>query len=1062
MRMPNDYNSSDTMQPPQILAIISGGLIVLGLFLPWIQSFLGTLSGFDILRKSIEDDPKALLVLIPSLIGIYAIFASIYKQNPKTYGVPSLIVFAYLLFKILSGASKLGVSAKDLDDAFELLIKVIGIGLHLTWVGLFGLCIIGFVYKLPTKSIHLLDEDQSQENEIDKELSAIIDTHKIKIEREPDNINILYEYAEFLFLKKLYDDAIAVLHKIIILDKGNIQSNKLLYQCYKSNNEREKALNQGLKLLNIPIDEADIFRELSDIAGDKKEDLKNAIIFINKALSLDSDNKQLLLKKAYLQNKNNNKSETFYTLKKAYQIDPKDKEVRLNLGLSLYQLEKYESALTLYKKLLGELLKDGNDYLKCLIYCILSENKLDPSKDVFRIYKSYLNLDNIMGLAIENENDLADFSISYANYCMQEKHFKEAISLYDKAKSLNRIEEADKGKALVLYHHAKELFGKSNIKDAEVKIKQAIQLDDKNEYVELLGSIDKLNKKRATKLKFAISFALIIVVIGIGIWYAAHGDLRLKLNTKADIRLLKGNKHIASLNKVSEFNMNHLQVGNYKISIESEGYENKSQEIKIGWLSKTNEKVDLVPKLGSVKIDSRPNNMDIKVDGAFVGKTPKIVKDLLAKNSIFELSGNGYYWGKKIKVKKDAILDLGRPICDFSLGHMQSNEIINPEIEKASYYADFGKQNGGWGKIGSKYVFGRVENGHYVYGTNNYGSRFYWGSNCESYGDYWYGAKVKKVSKGYNNEYYGICFKVDYIPKRKNKYDNRWSFFGINDKGKYYLQIDSRNETQNGKLNTSFNNSQVHLAVECKGNIINCYVDGKKVATQTTRNGCAGTGTIGLGIDSSKITVEYDDLYVKQIKNYRELGDVIYNEKFNKLNKKVTDKYNSKYLKLDQDKAKYINWKSWVWNSFDEIEDGNYSIAMTTKAIGEKAEWGPIFMADYLTKYDGNQEKVTSYCLGFKINKNKRWTIFAYNRSKNYRMDELRSGGCNEIKPLGENIIRVDKYNRELRFFINNQYVAYLNIDCKDLSKHHFGNKFGFYVNTGEAHFDDIKVHKLI
>ena len=39
--MQSDFNKNSTMDTAQILACISGGLIAIGFFLPWIQIFFG-------------------------------------------------------------------------------------------------------------------------------------------------------------------------------------------------------------------------------------------------------------------------------------------------------------------------------------------------------------------------------------------------------------------------------------------------------------------------------------------------------------------------------------------------------------------------------------------------------------------------------------------------------------------------------------------------------------------------------------------------------------------------------------------------------------------------------------------------------------------------------------------------------------------------------------------------------------------------------------------------------------------------------------------------------------
>lgn len=124
----------------QIVAIIAGALIIIGFFLPWFSLTIffneHSATGSGLFIDSFKGGLETLPVILPVLIAIYAIIASIRKLNTKIYAAPSIVIIAYLLYELLSGIIR---GKGDLSDFFNFL----RIGFHMTWIGLLLLAIFG-------------------------------------------------------------------------------------------------------------------------------------------------------------------------------------------------------------------------------------------------------------------------------------------------------------------------------------------------------------------------------------------------------------------------------------------------------------------------------------------------------------------------------------------------------------------------------------------------------------------------------------------------------------------------------------------------------------------------------------------------------------------------------------------------------------------------------------------------------------------------------------------------------------------------------------------------------
>ena len=94
--------TSAQFNPLSTIPIALGALVVGALFMPWV-SFLGTISGLDLIRAGSElEIQNSWMIAIPAVIGVLAIVISALRAEPLVYGLPAIGVLVVVIYKLLS------------------------------------------------------------------------------------------------------------------------------------------------------------------------------------------------------------------------------------------------------------------------------------------------------------------------------------------------------------------------------------------------------------------------------------------------------------------------------------------------------------------------------------------------------------------------------------------------------------------------------------------------------------------------------------------------------------------------------------------------------------------------------------------------------------------------------------------------------------------------------------------------------------------------------------------------------------------------------------------------
>jgi tetratricopeptide (TPR) repeat protein len=194
----------------------------------------------------------------------------------------------------------------------------------------------------------------------------------------------------------------------------------------------------------------------------KTKDYSKAIALLKKAEAIDSTNSKALNYLVLCYRKQNNKAGLSETLRKLVRLQPDNYSVQIELGTTLFSLEKTSEATECLEATCKRHPK------KVEAHILLADIYALNGKQNGRF--SHLK----KALAINPEN--ADVQISLGKFYMEQKNYETALPYIKKALAINPEHPE------ALYNYSRYLLLQSNIDDALTYIKHAIKNDSSNPF----------------------------------------------------------------------------------------------------------------------------------------------------------------------------------------------------------------------------------------------------------------------------------------------------------------------------------------------------------------------------------------------------------------------------------------------------------------------------------------------------------------------------------------------------------------------------------------------------
>lgn len=202
---------------------------------------------------------------------------------------------------------------------------------------------------------------------------------------DPLNLDLLYEYAQFLFNNLLFKEAITISYKILALNENDGVAMELLYKSYSKLNMLKETLDIGKQLLAEKPTDIFLLQELAEIAG-KLNNSGLETEYFNRILVIQPANTAALFNKAQNYLAENNLEQATKIFTNLHKEGQNDRITTIYAGIGKVMDGNYTDAIKLLTPILSSEISDKTDInsnlgLLYLVYSLCqSSSGLSPIK----------------------------------------------------------------------------------------------------------------------------------------------------------------------------------------------------------------------------------------------------------------------------------------------------------------------------------------------------------------------------------------------------------------------------------------------------------------------------------------------------------------------------------------------------------------------------------------------------------------------------------------------------------------------------------------------------------
>ena len=350
-----------------------------------------------------------------------------------------------------------------------------------------------------------------------------------RLKADPLNVELLHEYAQFLFNNSILKETISVSLKLRVIDEKDTFAKELLYKSYFKLNMLIEAMEYGKLLLSERPNDISLLQELAEIAC-KMENAELETEFYNQILEIDPTHVDALLNKAHCFLKESQLEKAVSIFGNLWDdVNTKDRVIKIYAGIDKTLKSDYAGAIKLLRPILSEddlVKKNDIDTNRGILYLTYSlcqnEEKLAEIKR-WAIKVNYDNLErNHHPLDEKIAFSIAELIINRSlNEVLSSNEVKKQIAdltLFIPESTYSRNSDLKIAEIWFAVGLKQEKF--KLLKDATKSFSKAVVLaPGDNRYKEKLIETEKLlerhTRKRNKKIIFSIvtSFVSLLVII---------------------------------------------------------------------------------------------------------------------------------------------------------------------------------------------------------------------------------------------------------------------------------------------------------------------------------------------------------------------------------------------------------------------------------------------------------------------------------------------------------------------------------------------------------------------
>ena len=229
----------------------------------------------------------------------------------------------------------------------------------------------------------------------------VLDIYRETLDKAPGFIELYINLGRVYFELKRYEDAICEYKMAIWLDSLNARAYYYLCQLYEEQRDYDNAIETCIKLIELQPHVADFHCKLAQYLY-LKGDVNEAVNHYQTAVTLNPNPEWTSVVAQTLgfifQENINNLDAAISSYQNAYQLNPNDIDIYLNLGNVFFEKESFDNALIVYKKALE--IYPNNARLHCnLGYLYWGKG---DTEEAIKEYEKAIKYDNFYDIAYNN------------------------------------------------------------------------------------------------------------------------------------------------------------------------------------------------------------------------------------------------------------------------------------------------------------------------------------------------------------------------------------------------------------------------------------------------------------------------------------------------------------------------------------------------------------------------------------------------------------------------------------------------------------------------------------
>jgi len=345
-----------------------------------------------------------------------------------------------------------------------------------------------------------------------------------KIQADPLNIDLLFDYSKFLFENSILNESDIYSYKILNINDTFNNALELLFSSLTKQEKFQDAIEIGTKLLRLSTDKISLLINLGNLSR-KINNQSLAYGFFNDAKNLDPNNVEAAVGIAVSLEKLERPDDAGIAWLNVYNLDSSNITAQFNVAIEAARNNEYEKTIQILEPLTSKL-QDHHEQFLLYLYLSFSLCKLKiREEDIIFFYNKILDYYTKEIVNSDHKNILFEI-INYLGYsALGKKDFTKAISFFENFDNLGFVDASKEGLGKTYFEMGLDEFGSGGYVNSLYYFEKCLSyLSNDNELRQkceklILNIITKRKKRKRRIIIFSSMILLCIVLVGLSVCF---------------------------------------------------------------------------------------------------------------------------------------------------------------------------------------------------------------------------------------------------------------------------------------------------------------------------------------------------------------------------------------------------------------------------------------------------------------------------------------------------------------------------------------------------------------